>query len=518
VRTTVDAVRTGVGKLAKAVRPETSLALELKVPNRAAGFGKPQRAWDQYGQLSPTFGKDLTLANTRVNVSQVGGISLFKTRTNDDGVAKVSVPRDRKTHVCVEAESGAARMESGILWPVRHCFKRFNSNGSSQKETKTVNNSELFALAQIIDARSFATRALGHTPTKATIQTGKFADLLAAEGDDGRQRSFVPCLEATKAPVSIVNLYSDILSVLVPGAGEAIEFALATDIVLTKDGQESREVPVHEYGHFFLCDLLNHENGRTFNYVWSQVIKNTVPPLDDENAEVTYINEAFADWFASQVVGGVRYFNLQGRSGVAAGEFADDGTFYFNPAAPGAGLGMEENVGMLSCGKSGAGTFPRCQNSDFTGAKQGRGVATWATLFHDIIDRENPVQTIGAGNYNELTSDAAMWRATFVIDPATKKQTVAFSLQASPWSTIKDEEVQIPANAMIDGIRDFANSNGVVGTRLTGPRLFTYLAGQMSSPWGHSSAQICALLKLHRDDGKCPDTWVPTNPPVPPLI
>ncbi len=517
VRTVVDGVRTGVGKLAKAFRPETSLTLVLKVPNRAPGFGTPKRAWEHYGY--PTIGQDLAFSNTRVNVSQLGGISLFKTRTNEDGVAKVSVPRDRKTHVCVEAESGAARMESGILWPVRHCFKRFYSRDSSQTETRTVNDSEFFALAQIIDARSFATRALGHTPKKATIQTGKFADLLAVQDDSGRERAFVPCLEATKAPVSLVNVYADVLNVVLLGAGAALEFAMTTDIVLPKDAQTSRQTPVHEYGHFFFCDLLNHENGRTFNYVWSQVIKNTVPPFNDENAEITYINEGFADWFASQVVGGVNYFTLDGNATMVAGTRSEgDDSFYFTPGAPALGLAMEENVGMLPCATPAAAALHKCQKTNFSGDKQGRGVATWATLFHDIIDRQNPRGANGADIITELTSDAAMWNAVVTIDPVTLKRSASFTLKSpAPWGTVSDEASQLPANYMIDGIRAFANSNGQFGTQMSGAKLFRGIASIMKKPYNYSSAQICEVLMLHREDGKCPVNWV-SDDLVPPLI
>ena len=141
-------------------------------------------------------------------------------------------------------------MESGLLWPVRHCFKRFESKGSSQAKDWTVNDSEFFALAQIIDARDFATRALRHTPSKATIQTGSFANLLAVQDDNGKERAFVPCLEAPNAPVAVVNEYATALSVLVPGLGEVVEFAMTTDIVLPKDAQVSRQTPVHEWPLF----------------------------------------------------------------------------------------------------------------------------------------------------------------------------------------------------------------------------------------------------------------------------
>ncbi len=156
VRKVVDTVRESVGKLAKAIRPETELVVLLQVKSHDIAFPRLIRAWDRYGSAS-TSGKELKLQNTRVNVSQWGGITLFPTKTSANGVATVSVPRDRATRVCVEADSPAARMEAGLLWPVRVCVKAGTTKGTTQGLAVVLLGDEFAALAQLQDAREFAT-------------------------------------------------------------------------------------------------------------------------------------------------------------------------------------------------------------------------------------------------------------------------------------------------------------------------------------------------------------------------
>ncbi len=323
VRTVVDTVRKGVGELQKIVNKDIKLTISLPVKVRGP-FKTNQRAWDQFGQIVPTFGQELALANTRVNVTQLGGISLFQTKTNDKGVVTVNVPKSRWTHVCIEADSPAARMESGLLWPMRQCFERFRP-GSSGSRTFTVSMQEFYSLMLMQDARAFASNALLYTPTKATVQVGWPAAVIGLAND---ARPFVPCLQATSGPVSVFNAIVDALSSLGPTgkvAADSAEFVLTSDIVMPSDTNRLRVQPVHEYGHFFFCDLINKERSQTFNVVWSQFM--TAAFLEREN-DVNYMMEGFAEWFASQVAGGVDYFPM-----VNGTEFIAGADYLFIPGS-----------------------------------------------------------------------------------------------------------------------------------------------------------------------------------------
>ncbi len=494
VRPVVDGVRQGVGALAKFFRPEVKLTVLTRVKNHDSGFTGLNRAWDRYGSAA-TYGRELKLQNTRINVTQLGGISLFPAKTDAKGVATVSVPKNRKTRVCAEADSPTARMEAGLLWPVRSCVSA--GNVTQAMGVGMLLEDEFSALAQLQDAREFSTRALQQTPRKATVQVGWPAALITSINEG---RAFVPCLEATNGPVSVANLLSDLLNTVLPASGTLIEFLITSDMILPKEGRRDRVTPSHEYGHFLFCDLLNRENSQTFNYVWSAVIKDTLPTQKD--TEVTRINEGFADWFASQVTGGVSYFQLEARSQRAS----SNGPF-FDFQAPGAGLGMEENVGTRDCVITGPVTddnipraFPFCQHSKLTGLDQ--GTARFATLLHDVIDRKNP--------NSELTGDAAVWR--FTRNPGALP---AYVLQNGPWQTFNDEVIEMPAKSLINGIRDFAKRNGVVGTRLTWNDLLYAITSRLINVHNYSREQVCELVKLHQTSFECSTSVVPgQNPPV----
>jgi hypothetical protein len=491
VRTVVDTVRKGVGELAKWVRPTTKMQIVTRVKNHDSEFKSLVRAWDRYGSPK-TVGNPLKLQNTRINVTQWGGLTLFPTKTNESGDITVSVPRDRKTKVCIEADSPAARMEAGLLWPVRACVDAGVVKGTTHGMGIEWLENEFAALAQLQDARSFSIRALDQTPSKATVQVGWPAGLITSINDG---RAFVPCLEATNGPVSVANLLSDALEAI--GVGNAIEFLIASDIILPTSARKDRVTPSHEYGHFVFCDLLNRENAQTFNWVWSAVIKDTLPK--QKNTEVIQINEGFADWFASQVTGGVGYFELDGRNG----RTSSNGRF-FDFQSPGSGLGMEENVGTVPCGgRPGqpiAGdniprTWPACQVSAKLEGLD-RGVATFATLLHDFIDRQSPG--------TELTGDAAVWRFT-----RTPNAPTVYVLQTGPWQATRDEDIEMPAKRLLGAIKDFANRNGAVGTRLTADALLHDISWRLMNHHNYSREQVCKAIMLHREGSTCPTSVVP---------
>jgi len=392
-------------------------------------------------------------------------------------------------------------MEAGLLWPVRACFNAGTVKGKDQGLGITLREDEFAALVQLQDAREFSTRALGQTPSKATVQVGWPAALITSINDG---RAFVPCLEATNGPVAVANLLSAALEALLPASGNVIEFLITSDIILPKDARRDRVTPSHEYGHFLFCDLLNRENAQTFNYVWSAVIKDTLP--SQKNTEVNQINEGFADWFASQVTGGVGYFVLDSRNG----RTSSNGRF-FDFESPGSGLGMEENVGTVPCvGRTGPigqpGTIPRtwpaCQVSEkLTGLD--RGIATFATLMHDFIDRQSP----GA----ELTGDAAVWRFTQNPDP---NGLPFYDLKAGPWKATRDEDIEMPAKSLTSAFKSFANRNGVFGTRLTSDDLLYAISSRLMDVHQYSREQVCQAIMLHREDYVCPTSIVPEDDPV----
>jgi hypothetical protein len=469
VRTTVDGIRTGIGRLVTAVLPTSDITIDFHVKNRGTDYtGNLQRAWGS----STTFGGELKLTQTRVNVRQFGGISLYSKATNDNGTVSVRVRRNRNTSVCVEGDSAAARFERGFIMPYRHCFPNINPTVQQPPVYHmTTGAREIYTLAQFIDARKFARDALGYAPRKATVQTGKLAQVISSQ-----DRAFVPCLAARGAPVSMVNAYVEAIRGIGLVAGDpalgfavstAIEFALSTDIVMPDKAMDSRTVPTHEYGHFFLCDLLAETRMQTYNKVWSQVISGTIPSQQASN-EVIQLNEGFADWFASQAAGSADYFALVGGNSTTVQDYL------WHIDGPAAGNGMESNVGSPS--------------GPVVGDTLSQGVARFATLLHDVIDGNAGQQG------TQLTTDTGVWSKTSPWKPVL-----------TPWSDRADEVIQVRATDIAQTIRNFANSNGALGASLSSNALFTAMSGVLRSR-GFTDAQICQLYSLHSMNG-CPSGW-----------
>jgi hypothetical protein len=494
VRTVVDGVRQVIGAVANAVTRETRLHIKTSVNNRTRA--PLLRAWDDG---NGGFGKPLRLKGVRVNVSGQSRLTLYKAELDANGEAVVSVPRSLRVNICFEADSPTAKFESGILRPVLHCWPRHRPAGNSDIIQRAVGDSEFYVMAMLIDARDYATKVLGHTPPKAMVQVGGLAQILTAGGAGD---AFVPCLAAPGAPVSVVNSYVDALaSVGVVGVGDALEFIFTTDIVFREVARQSRLTTVHEYGHFVFCTLLAKERMQTYNTVWSQVL--SLGNLSNEaSSPVKALNEGFADWFASQVASGTNYFEADGY--VKENSY-DSGNGFYGTHLPAQGKGMELNVGGPPCPAGQAFAAPGCHTIDPGDAWRwnatSRVVGTVATLMHDAVDRADC--NGDSACKNELRTDAAAWDTGNT--PFTPEST--FRLDH-----VGDEQIALSPRQVLDGVRDFANANGVFGTALNYDNFYKALAGKMRAR-GHTDAQICKLFSLHRTDGTCPAAWMPEFPP-----
>jgi len=83
-------------------------------------------------------------------------------------------------------------------------------------------------------------------------------------------------------------------------------------VIPSGPSRQSRGVVAHEYGHFVLCDMMYRTSPFKFGSAWTKTIADTVAKqalkLDRTNDDNAFINEAFADFFAGQVAGGLNYF------------------------------------------------------------------------------------------------------------------------------------------------------------------------------------------------------------------
>lgn len=81
-----------------------------------------------------------------------------------------------------------------------------------------------------------------------------------------------------------------------------VGFVTAYDIVLRDESLASRGVAVHEYGHTLMCSLMGPELQLAFSQLMLQSITRNA------NDQAAQLSEGFADYTASQVVGGSDYF------------------------------------------------------------------------------------------------------------------------------------------------------------------------------------------------------------------
>ncbi|MFT3924576.1 MAG: hypothetical protein QM778_18700 [Myxococcales bacterium] len=490
----VDAARTAVGKLVTAVLPTSDVTVQFHVGTPGSTYTAATRAWGDAAR----FGKELTLSKTRITTTQFGRMSLYPGTTDDSGLVKVTVRRDRKTRSCIEMDSAGFSFEAGFIRVPRHCFTFTPNSATPAPYSFSTSDKNVFQLAQFIDARKFAAEAFGYTPKKATVQTGKLANALTAASD---HRAFTPCLAARKAPNSMVNSYADALVQAGALAGApfvgitasiALEFAYATDIVLPDATVDSRNVAAHEYGHFVFCDLLANESMQTYNVVWSQVVVNAMAKSD---GEVNHLNEGFADWYSSQVMGGTSYVkNLDGSGLTVAGD-----AVYWSYTTPGFTSGMESNVGH----RNGPVVNTYDDNHKATYQPYETHIARVATLFHDVGDGKASDQG------PQLTTDTGIWSCSAQTSD-TFLWTGCKTESSSTWNNAtQDEEIQLTPQTLRDAIKRFATSNGPAGASLSNDNLFSALSTELR--YKYNDAQVCQLYSLHSTDG-CPASWDGNRP------
>ena len=153
---------------------------------------------------------------------------------------------------------------------------------------------------------------------------------------------------------------------------------------------QSRGTPTHEYGHYTLCNLLAQSYGdKAFRSAYSEAAIAGILHSDDASVQPLYINDGFADFFASEVVGGTSYPNLafsipnSPKSGMT---YCTNGTAYVSDLAwvsSTNGFGPAEKD--MSNGQAGAGDGTTITLNGTTYAK-GIGVHANSEIIVDIID------------------------------------------------------------------------------------------------------------------------------------
>jgi hypothetical protein len=169
-------------------------------------------------------------------------------------------------------------------------------------------------LGEATDSYDYARDVVGRRMRPARMLSGIHASVLSAGGEI----LWAPCFGFGSLVVDAAAL----AALSVPLVGPAVSFYLAvvgtSDIVIPGGSlaENTRGKITHEYGHYITCNLVaaNDENLLTFTTLTLETIAGGPGnPAADEEPRV--VNEALADFFAGQIVGGADYIALGDSSG-----------------------------------------------------------------------------------------------------------------------------------------------------------------------------------------------------------
>jgi hypothetical protein len=447
------------------------LTLDVHDVDPAFADASMVRAWGK------DLGTPVMLPGVRVSVWSRGDATvaylptLFEGTTNAASMATIKMAKNRAVRsLCVATENDAAEI-TDLLTEIEVC----DFEGSVDKSIDnlkfdtwanvTISDPYFNILAQATEARAYLTDVVGYSPHKATIVVGWIAD---AMGLVGTGAPFAPCLGFPNASADLIVLpvLGFIAAVPVVGPPLAAALAAATPLMAADiffpegDALTSRGAPTHEYGHFAMCSMLYDSSVFRITTAWTSAVVDRIGggAVPGPIASKAYDIEAFADFFAGQVVGGTNYF------------------------AP----GLARTSGMSYCDVN-ATPPDDCLDENFSSeATFFDQVARVATTMHDAFDgdRYNSSFTNQPGNGN-------VWTRASSVDPLVFAGT-------SRNGDKHDEEVLLPGAALRTFVGKLDDLNGT--------KFMTSLADTIREN-GYDWCQTCRVFALHA--GVDPQTQPP---------
>jgi len=479
VKTVVD----GLGEIDKFASGKIVQGIEVHIANRDPAFASATmtQAWGARA------GQELRLDGVRVEVRQWAqrlwslGIPLPTSfnSTLQDGVAYLEVAKDaspRDGGICIEVKNAGAELTTFLL-PTEVCDFGQQFKLSTQRDnvvTFTTGSYPLHTLNMLTDAYRYSQSVVGYSPHQVTVAHGWLGTLLG--GFDGK--IYAPCF-------GFPNIAQDTIVAaaarVVPVAGEIIGTLSAVDIVMPNviRARKSRGIMVHEYGHYFLCSSLFDASPTAMTgFTAARVFEPGDFGPDDENA---VLNEAFADFFAHQVVSGTNYFWACG---------ATNTTCSTDP-----GWGPSDSTASQSIGYCN-GTLMSCSDGNATGIQGSGGIFA----YKETID-EPDYADLAVAQATTLFHDAfdgRQWRGQNV--PTNGDAWVSsggkLEFNASlPYGDTSDEVITLPGSSIAGWLQGWANKGTV--TTLNRDDLFLSLAEVIR---GHSWCEVCDLFALHQPD------------------
>jgi hypothetical protein len=492
----VNQVQKGIGRIDRAFRGSARFTVQTSLYNTDPFFGDllpgdpmaGRKATPLIRPWGPNAGARIHLEGVRINVrAQTLGFlgTLFPGDTNADGWAQMQVSTGVDLSVCMEVENAAAEVRAGYT-EIQICdFHSYQRHAVEDSEFVLISmqHGTVNVLAMASDGREWLKQVAGFHPHKAKILVGLWADMI---GTFNGGAASAPCFTFDSHMVSIFYTWMLLLGETItlfagPAAAAVVtgmliflvESIARNDIFLPSgsngDNHRSRGVVIHEYGHFALCSLLASQGPTPIRVAYSDAAiqritnldANNDPPPDHDGA---YINEAFADFFTSQVAGGVNYFEPQGSL------FQEFGPMSWCNDASTLGPCMDYN-------KPSTTTFDD-------------QVERIATILTDAFDRPNPVSPA------DLSSGTLWENVGTMSSPRMQLASGRFTLPTFPSSTSPDEAVSLPASAWKEIV--FRQIIRDPATRpLIREHSFLGALDDLMAEHGYNWCQRCKVFALH---------------------
>lgn len=299
----------------------------------------------------------------------------------------------------------------------------------------------------------------------------------------------------------------------------------------------SRGVATHEYGHFAFCDMMFRNDPEKFTSVWVNAASDTIVTQelnrDGSQVEDYFLNEGIADYFATQVAGGMNYFQPAGSKSTATSLWPSGMFDHMNWCSltnPSPLRCAEDNIGAIpaggpSPGPNIAGTSTPKQVTTFQSSDAFiEAVGTTTTIIHDAFDgwpnspAMNEPGNGGAWVFlasGEIRAPQPPFTSSIgFLDLLGSLNDTAENGNAA----IHEETISLPGTSFPAFIAEFLRREPADSALLEKETLFEGLT-QVMLNFGADQNEICRLYELHQPDDTCP-SYGPasaSSPPPPPL-
>jgi hypothetical protein len=246
------------------------------------------------------------------------------------------------------------------------------------------------------------------------------------------------------------------------------------DITLNGASRFSRSAPTHEYGHFLMCDLVFRADPGALVSYYGEYMSSAI--FHGGRDEASLVGEPIADFFASQVSGGLSYMAPQATSGALVGRY-----FYCDAAPASTPWCLEDNVG----GPSQQVRFDANGDGDFDDTHDVpadlQAMMTVATLLTDAFD--------GHRRAGDVPNDGSAWDFG---DHYPVHATPARGLDHG------DESVALPGASYARIFERLTDES----LHLARAPFYRALARTMLER-GYARDDVCAVFALHAPNGAC---------------